>query len=59
MSIDDNSIGMYFTSPQDLRAYRISRSHKEGVVEYEIDDTPPSPRPYSLTEEYVLSNLTI
>ena len=56
MSIDDNSIGMYFTSPQDLRAIKPLRAHEENVVEYDMDDTPPSSRPYSITEEYVLAN---
>ena len=56
MSIDDNSIGMYFTSPQDLRAIKPLRDHEEGLVEYDMDENPLSSRPYSITEEYVLAN---
>ena len=56
MSIDENSIGIYFTSPQDIREKSKSISHQEDVDEYDTDDSPLSSSPCSMTEEYVLPN---
>ena len=56
MSIDENLIGIYFTSPQDIRKKSKSISHQKDVDEYDTDVSPLSSSPCSITDEYVLPN---
>ena len=56
MSSEESSTEMYFTSPEDIKAKIKPPLEEEGVIEYDIDDSPSSSRTCSMTVEYVLPN---
>ena len=62
MSSEDSSTDIYFTSPEDIKVkikpvmIEPSPVDEEGVIEYDIDDSPSSSRTCSMTGEYVLPN---
>ena len=56
MSDDESPTDLYFTSPEDIKGKVKPPIDEDGVVEYDMDESPPSSRPCSMKVEYVLSN---
>ena len=56
MSSEESSTEMYFTSPEDITGKIKPPVDEEGVIEYDIDDSPSSSRTCFMTVEYVLPN---
>ena len=56
MSFDQDPIEVHFCPPLGIKEKDKCQTNEHGVVEYYMDESQPSSRPYSMTEEYVLAN---